>query len=473
MKKFKVINNKILEASILNLFGTFLLKAIVYISIPLFTRIMDSATYGYVSTYTTYISFLGIVIGLSLNTATSNARIDFEKRFDAYNSSIIKASFAIFIGELVLGNILCNWIEKVLFINRYYLNIVFFIAYGEYVVNSYYKINTVDFKFKSNLKISISNALISLVISVILILKLKDDIIAKLIGQGSFLCVVAIIVFIQIAFIKSNNFSLKDIWYAKRIAIPNIFHQISHLIMSQSDRIFILNLCGPVTTAKYSVIYNFSLVMQMIWNAVNEVWVPWLYRMLHDKRTELIIKMSKVYLYAFTFLFIIAMLVAPDFMPVLAPLEYSDATNMIIPVLLATYFIFLYSFFVNIEIFHKKNRCIAVSTMLAALINIGGNYTFIPLFGYKAAAYTTLFSYVLLMVLHFLFLTYLFKLNIYPIKMFLPFILITVFVSILTFATLNFPCLRYLILIGILAVSGIYAYKNRRAVTAFINLIRK
>ena len=59
--------------------GIFLLKAMAFITVPIMTRLMSPKDYGIVSTYATYISFLGIIIGLCLNTASTNARIDFSE----------------------------------------------------------------------------------------------------------------------------------------------------------------------------------------------------------------------------------------------------------------------------------------------------------------------------------------------------------------------------------------------------------
>ena len=468
-----VSNKTVLKAGALNFVGTFLLKGITYISVPIFTRIMDPVDYGYVSTYTTYIAFLVIIVGLSLNTATANARIDFDNRFDDYNSSIIKTSFVIFIIEWVICNLLFGVIGPLLSINRTHLNIVLVIAFSEYIVNSYYKINTVDFKFKENLKVSISNAIISLVLSVTLVTLLNQDITAKLVGQGAFVFFVAVILLIYLGFIKSKEYQYTDVLYALRFAIPNIFHQISQLIMSQSDRVIILNLCGAVEAAKYSVVYNFGLIIQMIWNAINEVWVPWLYRQLFSKKYELIIKLSKIYILIFTFGTCLLMLIAPDLMAILAPESYFDAKPIIAPIVLAVYFIFIYSFFVNIEIYNKKNKYMAIFTVIAAVVNICGNYLLIPIYGYQAAAYTTLASYILLAGLHFLLSTYILKINIYKASTFLPSIIMAIAVDILSFIFLENYIIRYCFVLCLIIVGIVFTMKKKNVITEFVESIKK
>ena len=118
MASGKILKNKILSASIWNFVGTFLLKAIAFIVVPILTRIMEPSDYGIVTTYATYISFLGIVIGLCLNTASTNARIDFSNRYDEYNSSVLKASTCIFVVEIIIANIIQPVLTKTLEISR-------------------------------------------------------------------------------------------------------------------------------------------------------------------------------------------------------------------------------------------------------------------------------------------------------------------------------------------------------------------
>ena len=55
---------------------------------------------------------------------------------------------------------------------------------------------------------------------------------------------------------------------------------------------------------------------------------------------------------------------------------------------------------VNIEYYHKKTIFISIGTISAAAVNVVLNYIGIKLFGYEAAAFTTLLSYGLLFAFH-------------------------------------------------------------------------
>ena len=153
--------------------------------------------------------------------------------------------------------------------------------------------------------------------------------------------------------------------------------------------------------------------MQVVWGAVNEVWTPWLYRSLKNEDYDKIRQYSKIYLILFSVIFAIVVLVCPELTVFLSTSEYGEAKSFSPVIVLAGYFVFVYSFFVNIEIYNRQNKYIAIATMVATIVNIIGNIILIPLFGYVAAAYTTLMAYFILMIVHYIILNYVIRNNIY------------------------------------------------------------
>ena len=72
-----------------------------------------------------------------------------------------------------------------------------------------------------------------------------------------------------------------------------------------------------------------------------------------------------------------------------------------------------YTNYVNLELFRKKTPLIAASSISAAFVNYGLNYIAIPRFGYISAAYTTLLSYIFLMLFHYVATRYVLKEKVY------------------------------------------------------------
>ena len=73
---------------------------------------------------------------------------------------------------------------------------------------------------------------------------------------------------------------------------------------------------------------------------------------------------------------------------------------IVAPLLLCSLFAFSSRLFVSIEKYNKKTLLTALCTIAAAAVNVPLNYIFIKRYGYIAAAYTTAFCYMLLLVIH-------------------------------------------------------------------------
>ena len=93
----------------------------------------------------------------------------------------------------------------------------------------------------------------------------------------------------------------------------------------------------------------------------------------------------------------------PEIIRIFASPAYYEARWIIPPVALSVYFTFLYTLFGNVEFYYEANKFIMVASVFGAVVNVILNYIFIPMFGYIAAGYTTLFCYILFSVSHYLF----------------------------------------------------------------------
>jgi O-antigen/teichoic acid export membrane protein len=82
--------------------------------------------------------------------------------------------------------------------------------------------------------------------------------------------------------------------------------------------------------------------------------------------------------------------------------SYFAALPLVPIVVLGYVFVFLYTLFFQYAAYRHRTGLISLNTFIAGFANIGLNYWLIPIYGYQAAAYTTLASFVLLFLLHYL-----------------------------------------------------------------------
>ena len=131
-----------------------------------------------------------------------------------------------------------------------------------------------------------------------------------------------------------------------------------------------------------------------------------------------------------------AMLVSPELISIMGGSAYVSSKMIVTPIVLSGFFTFMYNFPAVVEYYFEKTQFISTGTVLAAVVNLTLNFLFIPKYGYGAAAYTTLFTYILYFLLHYVFAYYVNqRKQIYSTK---TFTLISLFViSISIFVQLN------------------------------------
>ena len=169
------------------------------------------------------------------------------------------------------------------------------------------------------------------------------------------------------------------------------------------------------------------------------------------------------------------MVFAPEIIIIFAGKKYAPATYIVPPVSASVFFIFLYSMFSTIEYFYQKTVRITFATVIAAALNIALNSVFIGKYGYYAAGYTTLVSYIVLSLTHYLFYRLILKdkfnskVQMYSVKDIIissSLVLLFMFIMLISY---KFLLLRYFVIL-LLLIGGIY---KRKAIANILKGIKK
>ena len=263
-------------------------------------------------------------------------------------------------------------------------------------------------------------------------------------------------------FIKGNSISPRYWKYSLNISIPLVWHALAGNLLASSDRVMIKRYCGSEEAALYSVAYSCAIVVSILWTSMNTAWSPWAYDQIDNNKLSELKKASKPYILFFGSIVLMFLLIAPEILLIMGGKSYKEAIIVLPPVMIAFVFQFVYSLYVNIETFYKKQKYIAVGTSIAAILNIILNYIFIPRFGYGAAAYTTLFGYATLFLVHFAFVKKLGKVNLYDTKFNLMVLLFFTILMFIMNILYHFNALRYIIIVMVFI-----------AIIAFLIIFRK
>jgi O-antigen/teichoic acid export membrane protein len=144
------------------------------------------------------------------------------------------------------------------------------------------------------------------------------------------------------------------------------------------------------------------MIVNVIANSLDNVWCPWFYEQMNGGNKKKIKEVGSLYMILMLAFSVAVILVCPEMIFVLGAGKYKAAAYCAVPIIASGYFAFLYTLPAAVEYFHEKTSFIAMGTAGAALMNIVLNAIFIPRYGYVAAAYTTLATYLLYFTLHYL-----------------------------------------------------------------------
>lgn len=384
--------------------GNFLLKGITFLSAPIFTRLLTTSDFGLFSTYSSYVSIFYIVLGLALHTSINNAKYKYKDDLDKFVSSIILMILLSVCIWGILGNTFFNVYEDWFGFDRLILNCLIFHCLGDALIQIYNVYVSLTYSVRSFLKISAFNAISNLLFSIILILTVFSG--ERYVGRiiGAFIPMGLIGIYIIVYFFrKARPKYNKGFWkFALLYSLPIIPHGIAQVVLSTFDRIMIKNMVDAGAAGIYSFAYTINSLFLVASTSLDKVWRPWGYEKMEAKDYTSIKRQATKYAFGMALFAVMIMMVAPELIKILGDRDYWDSTSCVIPVLLGGYFTFLYNLPSLVEYVHGKTGYIAVGSVCAATLNIILNYIYIPKYGYIAAAYTTLVTYMLYFVFHYI-----------------------------------------------------------------------
>lgn len=473
--KNKDLNKKSLTAAIMYVINNFFIKAIGFITIPIFSRQLSTEEYGIVSNFQSWASVLMIIFSLDLYSSIQRAKIDYEEKLDEYLSSILTLSSIVIIIIFIFTNIFRDSLINLFDLNINMINILYIYIFFNCALEFYQMKHRVTLKYKQFTIITLITSVTSVILSLILINIMQDHATARIIGIILPNLVVSIFIF-GIILLKGKKFINLYYWkYALKLSLPLIPHHLAGNILAQSDKIIITKLIGYEETAFYSMGYNIPSIATIVWSSLNNAWTPWFFEKMKVKAYQEIRKIFKYYILVFLVCIMGVMLVTPEIIHIIAPIEYAQCIYVVPPLLLGVMFQMIYSLYVNIEFYYKKNYFIPIGTILSAIINIVLNLILIPKLGCMVAAYTTLIGYFSLTIFHYIIAGKTVEnkkiINeIFDLKYIIEIIVVITMYTIVNLCLYKLTIIRYIVCILIFAIIMIL---KRKKIIDIIELIRR
>ena len=143
------IDEKATKAGAWYTIANILLKGCVFLSLPIFTRLMSTADFGIYNTYIAYEGIVTAILGLGLYGTVKNAKLDFKESFDEYLSSTVSMSVLGLALVLAISNLFYPLYANFIGFSRFIINCLILQSFGSYLIYFYGSKLNIEFKYKS------------------------------------------------------------------------------------------------------------------------------------------------------------------------------------------------------------------------------------------------------------------------------------------------------------------------------------
>lgn len=383
--------------------GDFFVKGVLFISLPLLTRIMSPEQYGKLSLINAAVLIMYVFISLNLQNAVLNRFMINKVNFNQYLSTCV--IFLVPFHVVIYFTLLClsHPLSMLLGVSeedfKWIIIICILLSYM-YIYTSYLQASEQGGRF---VIFNIFNKLGELFLIFIFAISIKEQKYLSKIYAQILICVPFVIyAFYKLRAMLEMRFCWKDLQQALCFGIPLIVHVLSNALLAQADRIILSNKLGNEAAGIYSFAYNLGMAISIIIMAWNSSWQPRLFIFIRESALTKINIVNKYSTLFIIMVSVIFMLFSKEMVLVMSNEDYYKSIDLIPVVVLGNTFIHIYLIYVNFVFYKKKTFFISIATMIALAINILMNYLLIPVLGLEGAAWSTVIAYAFLCIIHYL-----------------------------------------------------------------------
>ncbi|WP_105618968.1 oligosaccharide flippase family protein [Vallitalea okinawensis] len=454
---------KVLENSFLYMFSSFLVKAMGFLLLPVYTLFLMPDEFGVSNLVAGFINVATFIVAFSLYSAAIRFYADYSEnqvKLKKFYSTLV--SFIIISGFIFLS---LGILFRDIFVSIFFEGVEFYpivlIAFLSLIFVSLFTMHQSILQGmqqgKKLTKINLTVFVISSIFRIVLISVFDLGVVGFLLAQ--------LIVYIGYFIYMIYDLKKKDLleWTidmrilkeSLKYSIPLMPHNLSTNIASLASRIFINTTGSLATVGLYSIAMQFGNLIDIVQMSVNRAFQPWFYEMMKKHDTESIkeaVNLSNVLLIFYSLIYMGIGLFSQEVVILMTNDDYTLAWT-VIPILVVGFSVkSMYYFYVNIIMFYKAAaRKLFIATIIGSFVDIILAYLLVPHYGMYGSAISFLLA----------------KIIIVYIAIFLSKLYDNVGYSVLKMLSIIVPSLLFM------AVGLYFSYTRYLTVFSFSNLIYK
>ena len=447
-----------------------------FLSMPFLVRLLTSEQYGIYSVFLSWLQIITLFATLNLHCGVyNNAMYKFPDRRSSYTSASQSLSAICTFACLAIYLLFQNTWDSLFGIEPIYTVLIFIQLLFTESFMLWSGRQRYEYKYVSLLIYTALLAVLYMIFPVVAaVIFPQEQRLTAVIVSGVIVQAGIGLGFMIYNYIKGKTFYHREYWsYSLKFNIPLIPHYLSGIVLGQADRVMIKKYIGASEAGIYSFTYNISLVINIITTSINNAIVPYTYEKLKNRDYKNLKKISVFLVLMIGGMCLAFSAVAPELLKLFATEEYYEAVYLVPVISLSSYFTFLFTLFANVEFFFEANKFITMASITGAVVNVILNYVLMPIFGYYAAGYTTLFCYILFSLGHYIFMRIVCKRKIDGDKVYngSAILLISIAFVLLAFGMMliyDYPLIRYTLILTAIVI----CFAMRERIISYFKMIK-
>jgi len=382
--------------------GTILMQGLGIISLPVITYFLDEAQYGIASIYLTYSTMVAVIFAANLYSPISRYYFEKDAQLNGFLTTIFVAmniSFFLFaIPTYIWREALASTINLPVETIGYML----IFAYTIMIWSIYHQLRVCERKSK---EVTIAQIILQYSKFVFTVVGLwwigknvSNAYLGKLIGE----VVAASIVGIWVLWTLRKHWDWagmrwEQLRYALHFSLPHIPYALGGYFLAYFDAWIINASIGNEDAGLYSFAYKIGFLMFGLINAFQNASLSGFTKMMDERNGDAIstqvLSIHKLTVVGAMFLILFSV----DVGTLLSAKASFRTALTVVPIITIGYVFYGMSMlFCRNFNYLKLNIYLTVTLLFAGTLNVLLNLYYIPLYGYEAAAYTTLISYIVM-----------------------------------------------------------------------------
>lgn len=372
-------------------------KLINFFLLPLYTSLLTTEEYGLVDLLTTYTAFISVIVGLQMSQAIFRflvtSRND-EKRIEEISSTIVVASFIVilvytilFLGLYPIINLQCKWFLLAHVIATLIFQLMSGLARGlgknaDYATGSFI------------------SAVVTLVLNVLFIAVFRLNIAFMLAAYAigpALGCLYLVKRVRMFRYLRLKSANKKDFKMVLKYAVPLVPNELSWSVIHASDRIIVSHFLSIAANGLIAVASKFSAIYTTGFSIFNTSWTEQVVLHYKDEGGKKYVNSMFEQMVTFFGCIAIGIIVCMPFVyNVLVDQKFENAYGLVPFYMSAVFFNAVIGMISAIYLIENETKKIAISTAIAAAVNIIVNVLLIKHIGAYAAPVSSICGYAVI-----------------------------------------------------------------------------